>query len=190
MDALLTLLERDWESQIPSSELNDEDLDAPSALYHVDPVLHYRAHAQLALDYDRAIRDVHRYQGKILTYYSMNGRFLERIAAAYGFDYEVFLQPLGPLSPTNAFHRDSVHYDRHPLYRYYAAMRDTVRAAIAAGELPHFYDISDADRACTSCYVDFTHYNPRLCREIAVAILKDLPLSRRPVGAGKAVGVP
>ncbi|MBI1798822.1 MAG: hypothetical protein HYR73_03960 [Candidatus Eisenbacteria bacterium] len=187
LDALLTGIESGRERRIPNSELDrDADLDVPSALYHVDPLLHYRAHARLAPDFDGAARDVHRYQTKILAYYSMNGRFLDRIAAAYGFDFEVFLQPLGPLSPSNAFHRDPVHYDRDPMYRYFAAMRDTVRAAIAAGELPHFYDISDADRGCNSCYVDFTHYSPRLCREIAVAILKDLPRSRRAVRAGRS----
>jgi len=37
----------------------------------------------------------------------------------------------------------------------------------------HYCDISDADRACPDCYVDFTHYGPALCREIARVIAQN-----------------
>ena len=173
-DLLFTLVDAAEARRIgPSDPWHEENLDDPTDLYHTNPVLHYEMVSRAGEDYNAAVRNLAAYKSKILRYYEANDVFLTHLASAYGFTYTVYFQPLGDLSPKNPFHRDPVNFRKEPVYIYALELQDTVRAAINAGTLLHYCDISDADRACPDCYVDFTHYGPALCREIARVIAQN-----------------
>jgi len=172
-DLMFSARDRYRARAIPDSVFErDDDLDDPGAPYHADPLLHYELVSRRADDYALAVRQIRRYQAKLLSFYRMNEALLDTLSHAYGFTYSVFLQPMGNLSPGNPFHSDRASFTSDIHYRYFVLLLDTLRAEIASGHLPGFRDISNADRAYPSQYVDFTHYAPPLCRAIAEAILK------------------
>jgi hypothetical protein len=175
-DLLFSSLEESRARALPDTLFaRDDNLDDPAALYHRDPVLHYKLLNRRAEDIDGLVRDTLRYQRKLIAYYQMDARFVDQIARAYGFTYAFVIQPLGNLSPENLFHADPARYAEHPLYVYASAIVRALRRAIAEGQLPGFYDLSDADEGCRSCYVDFTHYSPTLTKQIAKTILEKVP---------------
>lgn len=155
-----------------------EDIYAPDQLYHRSPIRHYQLMNIYESEFDSVYTHIGRYQEKLLTYYRLNSRMLEKLAEAFGFDYAVFFQPLGYASLENPFVVRPEAYRESAQYRAYQAMRDAAVNAIRAGELPSFYDISDADDACPDCYVDLGHYNPRLNRIIARRILDHIKETR------------
>jgi hypothetical protein len=171
-DWLQSELETRKFKDVSVSEANGyDDIYSSGSLYHENPILHYKLTLAASQDYGDALRNISWYEDKILSYYRLNDGFLQAIARAFGFQYYVFFQPQANLSPRNPFHRDSVHYAEDPRYRYCQLMVEKVREAIREGSLPNFYDISDVDADCQDCYVDFTHYNPRLCKLIAESII-------------------
>jgi hypothetical protein len=160
--------------RIPSITDGYDDIYSTDNLYHQDPMLHFDMTSAAAENYDKILENIELYERKLLVYYQMNSRFLGNIAKAFGFEYFVFFQPMGNLSFENPFLIDPEQYGSNPHYQYYNAMASRVRIAIQEGRLPHFYDISDADQECQVCYVDLTHYSPRLCRKIAQRILSTI----------------
>ncbi|MBN2188132.1 MAG: SGNH/GDSL hydrolase family protein [Chitinispirillaceae bacterium] len=148
-----------------------DDIYNEKAVYHQDPVSHYNLLAVAAEDYAGMCDHIKVYQEKLVSYYRMNDEFLQRIAKSFGFEYYVFLQPLGNLRIDNPFIKDPVGYVAIPAYKYYRRMMDTAKSAIRNGDFPHFIDISDTDAECPDCYVDMTHYSPALSKTIAKKII-------------------
>ncbi len=183
-DLLFSYIDKGRIKQLGAPDpLKEEDLDNASDLYHVDPVLHYKVVTEQGEDYDAAMRNIDVYKRKLMKYYRLNNAFLQNLSSAFGFTYAVCLQPLGPLSPENPFHLNRATFRDDPRYHYCLQLLDTVRSAIAQNALPNFHDVSTADRACPDCYVDFTHYAPSLCRQIASEILASSRPQQRLVAA-------
>ena len=75
------------------------------------------------------------------------------------------------MSNENPFFIDVSKYRQGNWYQYFNSVLLSIRSHIKEGVLPNYYDISDADSDCLDCYVDLSHYNPKLCRTIAQEIL-------------------
>lgn len=151
------------------------DIYQPENLYHRDPLLHYHLLSVWESEFDSVFANIEHYQEKIIHYYSLNNAYLDKLAAAFGFEYYVFFQPLGYAQLDNPFVTDPDAYEKTLQYRTYLAMKETVQSAISEQRFRNFYDIADADSSCGSCYVDLLHYNPHLSRMIAAEMLRIIP---------------
>ncbi len=150
------------------------DIYQPENLYHRDPLLHYHLLSVWESEFDSVFANIGHYQEKIIHYYSLNNAYLDKLAAAFGFDYYIFFQPLGYAQLKNPFITDPAAYEKTLQYRSYLTMKKTVQSAIAAKRFRNFYDVANVDSGCGDCYVDLLHYNPRLSRMIAVEMFKVL----------------
>lgn len=108
---------------------------------------------------------------KLETMYKYNYEYLQKITSAYNIPFSIYYQPIGILSSENLFWKDSSTSKTTPLYVNFNYIVPEIRTRLREWQLPSFYDISQIDEPCSTCYVDLTHYNAQLNRMIAVAIL-------------------
>jgi hypothetical protein len=118
------------------------------------------------------------YKRLIIESYRSNLRLLNALADGYGFKVNVFFQPIGILDETNSFlapqARTAVGY------RYIKELVDTVRDAIARGELD-MIDISQSLEGFDGPrYIDPVHYTPAAHWALARVIARQLAHRRRP----------
>jgi hypothetical protein len=114
------------------------------------------------------------YIDKIDSFYRLNLEFLKHLASSFGFEFYVFYQPLGPLNLDNPFIDNDEAYQNAPFLKSYQSIVPPFRENLKRKPIFGFYDIFDADSECTKCYVDLTHYNPKLSAIIAQRILDQL----------------
>lgn len=144
-------------------------IDHPKALYNAHPILHYYAHELLSYKAQNPTQLAH----KLLNYYRSNSQLIDALSKAYGFEYTLFLQPVGPLFDRNPFIKDIETFKSNDrLYKNIQPTYHTVQQAIKRQTIPHFYDISFAHYLASDAYVDLTHYTPTLNRIIAQLILQ------------------
>ena len=123
--------------------------------------------------------DPERYMKKLDTHFRLNLEYLKHLGRSFGFDYYVFYQPLGPLNLENPFIDNLEAYQKSRHYKATQSVVPLFRQHLKSNPISRFYDISDADRNCAQCYVDLTHYNPRLNATIARRILEQLDASEK-----------
>ena len=147
-----------------------EDLFNSEALYHRNPWLHFH----LLKDIDRAEHmNLDPFKSKLQRYYKLNLDFLRSISSSFGFDFVVFIQPLGPLYSENPFISDWNSYSKSPLYKNASSLFPDL-VALSKGD-SNVIDISDAHcRFDSNSYVDLTHYSPRFSKFLAETILDEL----------------
>ncbi|MZH46916.1 MAG: hypothetical protein F3739_07835 [Nitrospinae bacterium] len=123
--------------------------------------------------------DPERYMKKLDTHFRLNLEYLKHLGRSFGFDYYVFYQPLGPLNLENPFIDNLEAYQKSRHYKATQSVVPLFRQHLKSNPISRFYDISDADSNCAQCYVDLTHYNPRLNATIARRILEQLDASEK-----------
>ncbi|MBL9115700.1 MAG: hypothetical protein JNJ83_11890 [Verrucomicrobiaceae bacterium] len=152
-----------------------EDLFNAKSAYHQQPSRHFQFVRTRQFDHAAFLKDIERQKQRLETYYTANDDFLGKLAAAYGFDVHVFLQPMGSLSEQNPFLKEGVQLTTHPYYLSTKALMDSARQLVTSGKLKHFHDIVEPAPITKTGYVDAAHYNSAACQAIAKAILQKLP---------------
>jgi hypothetical protein len=151
--------------------LKYDNIYDPDNLYNTNPRQHFRS-TILRSPYKEIDTTALNYIAwKLEVFYKANLSFLEKISNAYGFEYSVYFQPIGIISPENPFWKDELNGNKAPLFRNLHYLVPKLKSGIAQWNLPSFYDISDVHDRCPACYVDLTHYNPQLNKMVAEAIL-------------------
>jgi hypothetical protein len=148
----------------------DDVYDAES-FYHRNPERHFRETVKRSPYSHIDPAGLEFTEKKLAELYRLNINFIDRLSKAYGFEYAVFFQPQGALSAENPFWRNKATFRQTPIYRNFNHLISRMSGRIKAGEYKNFYDITGAHDNCLSCYVDLTHYNPRLNERIAAEIL-------------------
>lgn len=108
---------------------------------------------------------------KLEVFYKFNYQYLQKITEAYEIPFSIYYQPIGILEKGNPFWKDTLTTNTAPLFVNFNYIVPKIKEIIHQWQLSSFYDISSVDDSCSKCYVDLTHYNPRLNRMMAVAIL-------------------
>lgn len=142
-----------------------------NSLYTQNPVLHYYAHEILLHQPKNTLQS----SKKLIEYYQSNSTLLDGLSKAYHFDYAVFIQPIGPFLSSNPFIKDTVALKNDfRLYKNVRPVYHAVTTAIKLKNIPHFYDLSYADRLCDYPYVDLTHYSKSMNKKLAELILEQI----------------
>ncbi len=158
---------------------NYDDIYDPENLYNTNPRQHFRS-TILRSPYKEIDTTALNYiTWKLEEFYKANHAFIEKISSAYGFEFSVYFQPIGIISSENPFWKDKSNGINTPLFRNIDYIVPKLKEGIAEWNLPSFYDISNVHDSCAGCYVDLTHYNPRLNKMMAEAILKQRKLIDR-----------
>ncbi len=140
--------------------------------------------AEYAFAHWPELAELHReeYKKLILESYRSNLKLIKTLADGYGFKAYVFFQPIGLLDPANLFVLPQTRTE--PGYRYVQEIVDTVRTAIARGDID-MIDISqvfnDLDEPR---YIDAEHYTPAANSVLARVI------ARYVTGAASLTGMP
>lgn len=103
--------------------------------------------------------------------YRYNYQFLLKISDAFGVPFSIYYQPVGILSYDNPFWKDTSLISNTPLYANINYIVPKMKLILQDWNLPSLYDITEIDDSCASCYVDLIHYDNRLNRILAIAIL-------------------
>lgn len=144
----------------------------PENLYNTDPKQYYQA-TILRSPYKLIdVKGLNYIIWKLKVFYSANYKFISKIAEAFDFEFSVYYQPIGVLAKDNPFWSNQATGMQSPLYSNFSFVVPKLRMQFVEWDLDHFYDISDIQDLCPDCYVDLTHYNPELCRMIAIEITK------------------
>lgn len=104
---------------------------------------------------------------KLEEFYKKNYAFILKLSEAFGFDFSIYYQPLGVLSENNPFWKDTLTSKTTPLFTNFNYVIPKVKEKIKEWDFQNFVDITEVDDSCKTCYVDLTHYNPRLNNIIA-----------------------
>ena len=103
----------------------------------------------------------------------MNGEQIYHLAKGYGFEYQIFFQPIGYFNSDNPFIKDSASFrSEYKCFDQLLEAQQTIRDQIASNSLTNFYDISQAHKGCKDCYVDLVHYSGPFNRRLAELILE------------------
>ena len=109
---------------------------------------------------------------RILQYYQTNQQFVDKLAQAYGFEYEFLFQPLGFLHEHNPFIKDfETLQNGWACFDVMYNTQQTIRDSIRSGALVNFRDLSYYGADCKTCFVDLVHYNGFFNQELARSIL-------------------
>ena len=147
-----------------------ENIYDPDSYYQDKPWEHSqsRAHASLRINSPQNIAD------KVLWSFELGQQFLKKLSLGFGFDYFVFLQPNGVINEGNPFINDFKAYQKSKDYQTHFKTYELLREKIQSGELNRVYDISNIHERCPECYVDISHYNPKLAKMIAEKIWRTI----------------
>ncbi|MGE5456751.1 MAG: hypothetical protein ACM3RX_00185, partial [Methanococcaceae archaeon] len=104
---------------------------------------------------------------KLKEMYARNYDFIDHISKAYGFNFTIYYQPIGVLSPNNPFWKDLKTSKETPLYRNSIYIIPKIKKSFIQSDYPNFIDLTSLQDSCIGCYVDLTHYSPRLNEMIA-----------------------
>lgn len=144
-----------------------ENLSDPDALYFHSSMEHYKAVRAIPCD-----TLFQYFPDRILEYYQTNQQFVDKLAQAYGFEYEFLFQPLGFLHQHNPFIKDFEALRKE--WACFDVMQNTqqvIRDNIESGALVNFRDLSYTGLDCKNCFIDIVHYNGAFNRELAHKIL-------------------
>ncbi|MBT3923260.1 MAG: hypothetical protein HOF21_11875 [Nitrospina sp.] len=151
-----------------------ENIYQMDSSYQKYPVSYFNYYYHQVGNYNHVLSNSEQYVEKLITFYRLNIEFIKHLGRSYGFDFHIFFQPIGLLNLESAFIKDSKTYQNWLYYKMYYALVPAFRKHISQNPIPQFYDISDADKECSKCYVDLTHYSPKLNAIIAQRVLDEL----------------
>jgi hypothetical protein len=158
-----------------------EDIYSTDSPYQKFPVSFFDYYYFQKGNYSNVLKNQEQYVEKLVTFYRLNIEFLKNLGRSFGFDFHIFFQPIGLLNLESAFIKDSKAYQNWLFYKVYHAIVPAFRKHISHDPIPQFSDISDADKECPKCYVDLTHYSPKLNAIIAQRVLDELGLGKKDV---------
>ena len=151
-----------------------EDVYQIESPYHRFPAAYYDYFFQRQENLNSVLIHPEQYVKKLVTFYRLNLAFLQHLGRSFGFSIHVFFQPMGHINKENQFIKNLKARRSWVKYKVFSAIVPRFREHLRQNPLPHFYDISDADKECPKCYVDVAHYSPKLNAIIAQRILERL----------------